>query len=169
MNMNRRSGHFLTALSLGLGLSAGSIIAHAEIYIRIGDWPGSVAWHTAERQVCFTKYNTEIKLVWLTSFNDFLSAHSAGQFDANSKTWRDTLAPPTQEMPHKAMLVNDKSASNDAPIVGSHMKRFADLMGKTIELETFNFSYLNLVNAPQKNDMYGKGVTVINPATAAAK
>lgn len=169
MNMNRRPGRLLAALTFCFGLLAGTPAAHAEIKVDISVWPGWVAWYVAEQQGYFKKYDAGVKMVWFANYTDSISALSAGQLDANSQTWSDTLAPLAQEIPLKAMLVNDNSTGNDALGVGPNIKRFADLKGKTIALEEFSVSHFMRVTASQKNDMSIKGVEVVNLAAEVAK
>lgn len=162
MNIKRPLGCVLAALSLCFGLLAGTSAAHAEIKVGLSDWPGWVAWYVAEQQGYFKKYGADVKLVWFANYTDSISALSAGQLDANSQTWSDTLVPLAKGIPLKVVLVNDNSAGNDALMVGPSIKRFADLKGKTIALEEFSVSHFLLVSALQKNGMSLKDVKVVN-------
>lgn len=169
MCFKRFLGCTLAALLLSLGmLLAGLPAAHAEIKVGLSDWPGWVAWYVAEQQGYFKKYGADVKLVWFANYTDSISALSAGQLDANSQTWSDTLAPLAKGIPLKAVLVNDNSAGNDALMVGPNIKRFADLKGKTIALEEFSVSHFLLVTALQKNGMALKDVKVVNLAAGDA-
>lgn len=166
MNMNFRPGHLLAALTLCLGLLAGTSAAHAEIELGLSDWRG---WLVAEQQGCFKKNDADVKLVRFANCTDSISALSARQLDAHSQIWSDALAPLAKGIPLKLVLVNDNSAGNEALMVGPNIKRFADLKGNTIALEEFSALHFMRVIALQKNGMSLKGVKVVNLAAEVAK
>jgi NitT/TauT family transport system substrate-binding protein len=91
---------------------------------------GRAAWYVAQEKGFFKKHGAEVKLVWFPTYTDSISALSAGQLDANSQTWSDTMAPLAAGLPLKVVLVNDNSAGNDALMVGPAIKSFKDLKGK---------------------------------------
>ena len=136
--------------------------AIAEVKIGLSDWPGWVAWYVAEQKGYFKKHNANVKLVWFANYTDSIAALSAGQLDANSQTWSDTLAPLAKGIPIKAILVNDNSAGNDALMASPKIKTFADLKGKTVALEEFSVSHFVLVTALAKNGMSLGDVKVTN-------
>ncbi|HEX5311166.1 ABC transporter substrate-binding protein [Aquabacterium sp.] len=136
--------------------------AHAEVKVGVSDWPGWVAWYVAEQKGFFKKHGADVKLVWFANYTDSISALSAGQLDANSQTWSDTMGPLAKGVPIKTILVNDNSAGNDALVAGPKIKRFADLKGKTIALEEFSVSHFVLVNALAKNGMKVSDVKIVN-------
>jgi NitT/TauT family transport system substrate-binding protein len=136
--------------------------ALAEIKVGVSDWPGWVAWYVAEEKGLFKKYGADVKLVWFPTYTDSISALSAGQLDANSQTWSDTMAPLAAGLPLKVVLVNDNSAGNDALMVGPKIKSFKDLKGRTVALEEFSISHFVLVTALAKNGMTQKDVKVVN-------
>ncbi len=136
--------------------------AKAEVKIGVSDWPGWVAWYVAEEKGLFKKYGADVKLVWFPTYTDSISALSAGQLDANSQTWSDTMAPLAAGLPLKVILVNDNSAGNDALMVGPKIRSFKDLKGKTVALEEFSISHFVLVTALAKNGMTQKDVKVVN-------
>ncbi len=136
--------------------------AHAEVKVGVSDWPGWVAWYVAEQKGYFKKHGADVKLVWFANYTDSISALSAGQLDANSQTWSDTMGPLAKGVPIKTILVNDNSAGNDALVAGPKIKRFADLKGKTIALEEFSVSHFVLVNALAKNGMKVSDVKIVN-------
>ena len=103
--------------------------AHAEVKVGVSDWPGWVAWYVAEQKGFFKKHGADVKLVWFANYTDSISALSAGQLDANSQTWSDTMGPLAKGLPLKAILVNDNSAGNDALVVSPKIKSFKDLKG----------------------------------------
>jgi len=142
--------------------------ARAEVKIGVSDWPGWVAWYVAEQKGFFKKHGADVKLVWFANYTDSISALSAGQVDANSQTWSDTMAPLAKGIALKTILVNDNSAGNDALVVGPKIKRFADLKGKTIALEEFSVSHFVLVNALAKNGMKVSDVKIVNLAAGDA-
>lgn len=150
----------LAALSLSFGLLATP--AAAQVKIGLSDWPGWVAWYVAEQKGFFKKHGADVKLVWFANYTDSISALSAGQVDANSQTWSDTMAPLAKGLPLKAILVNDNSAGNDAVMAGPGIKSFADLKGKKIALEEFSVSHFLLTLALKKNGMTLKDVNVVN-------
>ena len=148
------------ALSLSFGLLATP--ASAQVKIGLSDWPGWVAWYVAEQKGFFKKHGADVKLVWFANYTDSISALSAGQVDANSQTWSDTMAPLAKGLPLKAILVNDNSAGNDAVMAGPGIKSFADLKGKKIALEEFSVSHFLLTLALKKHGMTLKDVNVVN-------
>jgi NitT/TauT family transport system substrate-binding protein len=149
-----------------LALLAAAILfapgAHAEIKVGLSDWPGWVAWYVAEQKGYFKKYGADVKLIWFATYTDSISALSAGQLDANSQTWSDSMAPLAKGIPLKVGLVNDNSAGNDALMVGPGIKSFKDLKGKTVALEEFSVSHFVLVTALSKNGMSPSDVKVVN-------
>ncbi len=159
------------------GLLAGAVFAsallvgapaQAEVKVGVSDWPGWVAWYVAEQKGFFKKHGADVKLVWFANYTDSISALSAGQLDANSQTWSDTMGPLAKGLPLKTILVNDNSAGNDALVVGPKIKSFADLKGKSIALEQFSVSHFILVNALAKNGMKLSDVKVVNLAAGDA-
>jgi NitT/TauT family transport system substrate-binding protein len=159
------------------GLAAGALLAsamlvaapaQAEVKVGVSDWPGWVAWYVAEQKGFFKKHGADVKLVWFANYTDSISALSAGQLDANSQTWSDTMGPLAKGLPLKTILVNDNSAGNDALVVGPKIKSFADLKGKSIALEQFSVSHFILVNALAKNGMKLSDVKVVNLAAGDA-
>jgi NitT/TauT family transport system substrate-binding protein len=161
----------MNALSLPVRCAAAILFAilslacsapRAEIKVGLSDWPGWVAWYVAEEKGYFKKYGADVKLVWFATYTDSISALSAGQLDANSQTWSDTMAPLAQGIPLKVVLVNDNSAGNDALMVGPKITSFKDLKGKTVALEEFSVSHFVLVTALAKHGMSQKDVKVVN-------
>lgn len=162
----RKLSASLLCLSMGLGATG---IAHAEVKIGLSDWPGWVAWYVAEQQGFFKKHGAKVKLVWFANYTDSIAALSAGQLDANSQTWSDTMTPLSKGVPIKAVLANDNSAGNDALMVNPKIKSFADLKGKSIALEQFSISHFVLATALAKNNLSINDVKIVNlPAGDAA-
>ena len=95
-------------LALALGLSAFTATA-APLKVGVSDWPGWVAWYVAKEKGYFKRYGAEVELVWFPNYTDSIQAFSAGQLDANSQTWSDSLAPLAAGVPlkvvHQAALV----------------------------------------------------------------
>jgi NitT/TauT family transport system substrate-binding protein len=147
-------------LLLCLGLGAG--VARAEIRIGLSDWPGWVAWNIADQQGYFKKHGARVKLVWFPNYTDSIAALSAGQLDANSQTWSDTMTPLAKGVNVKAVLVNDNSAGNDALMVGPGIKSFAGLKGKSIALEQYSVSHFILATALARNGLDIKDVKIVN-------
>ncbi len=150
----------LAAVSLSFGMLATP--ASAQVKIGLSDWPGWVAWYVAEHKGYFKKHGADVKLVWFANYTDSISALSAGQVDANSQTWSDSMAPLSKGLGLKAILVNDNSAGNDALLVSPKIKSFAELKGKKIALEEFSVSHFLLTMALAKNGMSLKDVQVQN-------
>jgi NitT/TauT family transport system substrate-binding protein len=136
--------------------------SQAEVKVGVSDWPGWVAWYVAEEKGFFKKHGAKVKLVWFANYTDSISALSAGQIDANSQTWSDTMAPLTKGIPLKAILVNDNSDGNDALMVKPSIKSFADLKGKTIALEQYSISHFVLATALAKNGLRFEDVNIVN-------
>jgi NitT/TauT family transport system substrate-binding protein len=162
MRFLKRLSPGLAALSLAAGFLAAPLPAAAEVKIGLSDWPGWVAWYVAEQKGFFKKHGADVKLVWFANYTDSISALSAGQVDANSQTWSDTMAPLSKGLALKTILVNDNSAGNDALLVSPKIKSFAELKGKKIALEEFSVSHFLLTMALAKNKMSLKDVQVVN-------
>jgi NitT/TauT family transport system substrate-binding protein len=142
--------------------------ARAEVKVGVSDWPGWVAWYVAEQKGFFKKHGADVKLVWFANYTDSISALSAGQLDANSQTWSDTMGPLAKGLPLKVVLVNDNSAGNDALVVNPKIKSFKDLKGKSVALEQFSVSHFVLVNALAKNGMKVSDIKLVNLAAGDA-
>ncbi len=162
MRILKRLSPGLAALTLAAGFLAAPLPAAAEVKIGLSDWPGWVAWYVAEQKGYFKKHGADVKLVWFANYTDSISALSAGQVDANSQTWSDTMAPLSKGLALKTILVNDNSAGNDALLVSPKIKSFAELKGKKIALEEFSVSHFLLTMALAKNNMSLKDVQVVN-------
>lgn len=160
MRLIKRFLPALAAVSLSFGMLATP--AAAQVKIGVSDWPGWVAWYVAEQKGFFKKHGADVKLVWFANYTDSISALSAGQVDANSQTWSDTMAPLSKGLALKTILVNDNSAGNDALLVSPKIKSFAELKGKKIALEEFSVSHFLLTMALAKNGMSLKDVQVLN-------
>ncbi len=145
-----------------LVLLSAAFSARADIKVGVSDWPGWVAWYVAEKNGYFKKYGAKVKLVWFANYTDSISALSAGQIDANSQTWSDTMAPLAKGVPVKAVLVNDNSDGNDALMVKPSIKSFADLKGKTIALEQYSISHFVLATALARNGLGFNDVKIVN-------
>ena len=154
-------------LALALGLSAFTATA-APLKVGVSDWPGWVAWYVAKEKGYFKRYGAEVELVWFPNYTDSIQAFSAGQLDANSQTWSDSLAPLAAGVPLKVVLVNDNSAGNDALMVAPSIKSFADLKGKSVALEQFSISHFVLATALARNGMRPSDVNVVNLAAGDA-
>jgi NitT/TauT family transport system substrate-binding protein len=161
--MNGSSGTVrCAAASLLVILSFVACLARAEIKVGLSDWPGWVAWYIAEEKGFFKKYGADVKLVWFATYTDSISALSAGQLDANSQTWADTMVPLAKGVPLKVVLVNDNSAGNDALMVNPKITSFKGLRGKTVALEEFSVSHFVLVIALARHGMSQKDVKIVN-------
>src|ERR1700749_3736662 len=149
------------ALSLLLALAVAPV-AQAEIRVGVSDWTGWVAWYVAQDQGYLRKYGADVKLIWFANYSDSISALSTGQLDANSQTWSDTLGPLAKGLPLKAILVNDTSAGNDALMVSSKIKTFADLRGHSVALEQYSISHFVLYTALARNGLSPRDVKIVN-------
>lgn len=156
------------SLVLATTLTVNALPARAEVKVGLSDWPGWVAWYVAEQKGFFKKHGAKVKLVWFPNYTDSISALSAGQLDANSQTWGDTLAPLAKGVPLKVILANDNSFGNDAVMVSPKIKSFAELKGKKVALEQFSVSHFLLGTALAKNGMSLKDVNVVNLAAGDA-
>ena len=155
---------WLLILLLGIGSlgAIGPATAEAKVRIGVSDWPGWVAWYVAEQKGYFKKFGADVELVWFPNYTDSISALSAGQLDANSQTWSDSLAPLAQGIPIQVILVNDNSAGNDALLSTPVIASVSALKGKTIALEAYSVSHFVLATALKKNGMAMGDVEVVN-------
>lgn len=145
-----------------LTLLVGPAAANAKVKVGVSDWPGWVAWYVAEEQGFFKKHGADVELVWFPNYTDSIQALSAGQLDANSQAWSDTMAPLASGIPLKVILVNDNSAGNDAVLAKPGIKSIKDLKGKTVALEQFSISHFLFVTALNKNGMKPGDVNIVN-------
>lgn len=161
----RKLSASLLCLSFGMGAASA---ARAEVKVGLSDWPGWVAWYVADQKGFFKKHGAKVKLVWFANYTDSIAALSAGQLDANSQTWSDTMTPLSKGVPVKAVLVNDNSAGNDALMVNSKIKSFADLKGKSVALEQYSISHFVLATALARNNLSVNDVKIVNLAAGDA-
>ncbi len=162
MSIVKRLWPAVATVGLLLSLFAAPKTALAQVRVGVSDWPGWVAWYIAEQKGFFKKHGANVRLVWFATYTDSISALSAGQLDANSQTWSDTMAPLAKGLPLKVILVNDNSAGNDALMVGPSIKSFRDLQGKTIALEEYSVSHFLLSMALNRHGLKPKDVRVVN-------
>ncbi len=134
----------------------------APISIGYSDWPGWVAWDIVEQQGFFKKHGANVKLVWFPVYTDSLNALAAGQVDANSQAWGDTLGPLAQGLPLKAVLVNDNSYGNDAMIAQPGIKSVKELRGKRVATELGTVDHFLMLKALEANGMTEKDVQFTN-------
>lgn len=153
----RAAAFTLAAFSCAVSFPAG-----AEVKVGVSDWPGWVAWYIAEQKGYFEKYGAEVELVWFPNYTDSIQALSAGQLDANSQTWSDSMAPLSAGLPIKVILVNDNSAGNDAVMAKPEIKSIEELKGKTVALEEYSISHFVLATALDQHGMKPSDVNVVN-------
>ncbi|HEX9996213.1 MAG TPA: ABC transporter substrate-binding protein [Abditibacterium sp.] len=132
------------------------------ITIGYSDWPGWVAWDIADQQGFFKKRGANVKLVWFPVYTDSLNALAAGQVDANSQAWGDTLGPLAQGLPLKAVLVNDNSYGNDAMIAQPGIKSVKELKGKKVATELGTVDHFLMLKALEANGMTEKDIKFVN-------
>ncbi len=132
------------------------------INIGYSDWPGWVAWDIADQQGFFKKHGANVKLTWFPVYTDSLNALAAGQVDANSQAWCDTMGPLAQGLPLKAVLVNDNSYGNDAMIAQPGIKSVKDLKGKRVATELGTVDHYLMLKALEANGMTEKDVKFTN-------
>lgn len=140
----------------------------APLKVGVSDWPGWVAWYVAVEKGYLKHHGADVELIWFPNYTDSIQALSAGQLDANSQTWSDTLAPLAAGVPLKVVLVNDNSAGNDALMVAPVIQNFADLKGKSVALEQFSISHFVLATALARHGMRPADVNVVNLAAGDA-
>ena len=136
--------------------------AQEPLKIGVSDWPGWVAWYVAEEQGYFDSYGVDVELVWFPVYTDSISALSAGQLDANSQTWGDTLAPVAQGVDLKVVLINDNSAGNDAILATPDIPDLAGLEGKQVGLELFTVSHLLFLYGMEQAGLDPNTVELVN-------
>jgi NitT/TauT family transport system substrate-binding protein len=132
------------------------------ITIGYSDWPGWVAWDIADQEGFFKKRGANVKLVWFPVYTDSLNALAAGQVDANSQAWGDTLGPLAQGLPLKAVLVNDNSYGNDAMIAQPGIKSVKELKGKKVATELGTVDHFLMLKALEANGMTEKDIKFVN-------
>ena len=142
--------------------SGASSESAAPITIGYSDWPGWVAWDIADQKGFFKKHGANVKLVWFPVYTDSRNALAAGQVDANCQTWSDTMGPLAQQLPLKAVLVNDNSYGNDAMIAQPGIKSVKQLKGKKVATELGTCDHFLLLKALEANGMSEKDIKFTN-------
>jgi NitT/TauT family transport system substrate-binding protein len=132
------------------------------IVIGYSDWPGWVAWDIVEQKGFFKKHGANVELKWFPVYTDSLNALVAGQVDANSQAWGDTMLPLAQDVPLTAVLVNDNSAGNDAMIARPGIKSVKDLRGKKVATELGTVDHFLMLKALEANGMTEADVQFVN-------
>ena len=132
------------------------------ITIGYSDWPGWVAWDIADQKGFFKKHKANVKLKWFPVYTDSLNALVAGQVDANSQAWGDTMLPLAQGMNLKAVLVNDNSAGNDAMIAQPGITSVKQLKGKKVATELGTVDHFLMLKALEANGMTEKDIQFVN-------
>ena len=132
------------------------------ISIGYSDWPGWVAWDIADQKGFFTKHKANVKLRWFPVYTDSLNALVAGQVDANSQAWGDTMLPIAQGLPMTAILVNDNSAGNDAMIAQPGITSVKQLKGKKVATELGTVDHFLMLKALEANGMTEKDIQFVN-------
>lgn len=153
----------MTVLVLAISVACGGGSASSQpLRVGVSDWPGWVAWYIAQEQGLFDKYGLNVQLVWFPVYSDSIAALSAGQLDANSQTWNDTMPAIAKGVDLKLVLVNDNSAGNDAIVAKPGITSLAQLRGKTVALEQFTVSHLFLYYMLRRQGVDPKEVEVRN-------
>ena len=132
------------------------------IVIGYSDWPGWVAWDIADQKGFFKKHKANVQLKWFPVYTDSLNALVAGQVDANSQAWGDTMLPLAQDVALTAVLVNDNSAGNDAMIAQTGIKSVKDLKGKKVATELGTVDHFLMLKALEANGMTEKDIQFVN-------
>lgn len=133
-----------------------------QITIGYSDWPGWAPWSIAEKQGFFKKRGVNVKMVWFPVYTDSLNALSAGQVDANSQTWSDTMAPLAQGVDLKVVLVNDNSYGNDSLIGKPGIASIKQLKGKKVATELGTCDHFLLLKALEASGMTEKDIQFTN-------
>ncbi len=132
------------------------------ITIGYSDWPGWAIWDVVNQKGFFEKHGVNVKMVWFPNYSDSLNALSAGQVDANSQVWSDTMAPLAQGQDLKVIIVNDNSTGNDAIIGKPGINSLKDLKGKKVASELGTCDHYMLLQALEKEGMSEKDIQFTN-------
>jgi len=131
------------------------------ITIGISDWPGYLVWDIAQKQGFFKKNGVNVDLKWFPVYTDSLNAFAAGQVDGNSQTWNDFLAPLSQGVDAKAVLMFDNSAGNDAMIARPGINSIKDLKGQKVATELGTCDHFLMLKALESAGMTEKDVQFV--------
>lgn len=123
------------------------------ITIGISDWPGYLVWDIAKEQGFFDKEGVKVDLKWFPVYTDSLNAFAAGQLDANSQTWNDFMAPLSQGVDAKAVVLFDNSFGNDALLGQPGINSVKDLKGKRVATELGTCDHFLLLKALESAGM----------------
>lgn len=70
-------------------------------------------WYLVEEKGFFEKHGVDVELVYFPVYGDSVSALSTGEVDGNSQTLLDSMAPLSNGISLKAVLVTDNSHGGD--------------------------------------------------------
>ncbi|HEY8517334.1 MAG TPA: ABC transporter substrate-binding protein [Candidatus Binatia bacterium] len=149
----------VAALTLGAAPAA-----HAKEPLKIGysDWPGFTSWQIGKEKGIFEKNGVDVELVWFPVYTDSLTALNTGKLDGNLQTWSDTMAPLSEGIPLKVVLILDNSFGNDAIVAKPGIESVKDLKGKTVGTELATVDHFMLLNALAANDMTESDIKYTN-------
>lgn len=131
------------------------------IVLGISDWPGYLVWDIADQQGLFKKHGVNVDLKWFPVYTDSLTAFNTGKLDANSQTWNDFLAPLSQGVDGKAVLMFDISAGNDAMIARPGINSIKDLKGKKVATELGTCDHFLMLKALESAGMTEKDIQFV--------
>src|SRR5215813_9351321 len=125
----------ILALAATVAVLLASAAGAEPLKVGYSDWPGFTAWEIAKVKGLFKKHDVDVDLVWFPVYTDSLTALNTGKLDGNLQTWSDTMAPLSEGIDLKTVLVLDNSFGNDAIIAKPGIDSVKDLKGKTVATE----------------------------------
>lgn len=160
----------LAALAFAVLAAAGTAAA-APLTIGYSDWPGYTIWELGKAKGIFQKHACPAELVWFPIYTDSLTAVNTGKLDGNLQTWSDLMAPLSEGIDLKTVLVLDNSFGNDAIIAKPGIESVKDLKGKTVATELATVDHFLLLkglamNGMSEQDVSYKNLTVPDAAAA---
>jgi NitT/TauT family transport system substrate-binding protein len=158
---------FIGAAALALAALAAPVSsASAAEPLKVGysDWPGWVAWQVAIDKGWFKEAGVDVQFEWF-DYSASMEAFGAGKIDAVTITNGDTLVIGSAGSKGVIIMLTDYSNGNDMIIGKQGVKKFTDLKGKKIGLESGLVEHLLLLNGLKKAGMKDTDVEIVNVKT----
>lgn len=120
------------------------------------------SWEGLDELGYFEKNNIYVKIQYFAVYSDLMSAFNSGNIDAIPMTASDTIAPYTQGVKFKIVMINDCSAGADAIIAKDEINSIKDLKGKTVATEVGTIEEMFLLKALENNGMTIEDINFVN-------
>jgi NitT/TauT family transport system substrate-binding protein len=119
-------------------------------------------WYLVEEKGFFKKHGVDVELVYFPVYGDSVSALSTGEIDGNSQTLLDSIAPLSNNIGLKAVLVTDNSHGGDGLVVKPDITSVKELKGKRVATEIGTIAHFFLLTILNDAGMSEKDVNFTN-------